>query len=429
MDYLLEQALLEVSAAAEQAHKLGLKYAGYGIWKNKAGVKVAKTVNDKLVKLSKTGKPKLSSTHHWKSKAGKKKAPKASQGYMQPLHKKTSKKLGKEYDLFFDSENAAQDYIEKKYEKNVSSKFANDTYKQRNWRNKLKSVILTQPSMFAGDSEDMDAAEDDFIDKYQYHNGEYPPEALVQKFRKKYKETHKITAYDELRSLQESWQVSGQWTSFSKSAKKKMYRFLNDTLTGNPPAVIHRNTPIYRGMNMSISDGKKFLKNFKVGKTVQLPPSGFSEKIGVATDFAFGYDHFSAVIVLHPKNNKMIGLHCNSINNSYSGEREIIRPGRLENKVLKIEKVHITEGDKVCIIHLQETFKKKKKGLLEIVGNMTPQEILDAREALVKYMEGGLSMLRGKEKSLLNKYMGGSVNQIPKQILLKKLAQQNDQTI
>jgi hypothetical protein len=50
---LLERAqlLTEAKSPAEQAHDLGLEYAGYGYWKDSSGKKVARTIGDKLVKL------------------------------------------------------------------------------------------------------------------------------------------------------------------------------------------------------------------------------------------------------------------------------------------------------------------------------------------------------------------------------------------
>lgn len=42
-DFLIE------SEASDKAHQMGLVYAGYGVWKDKTGRKVAKTVNGKLV--------------------------------------------------------------------------------------------------------------------------------------------------------------------------------------------------------------------------------------------------------------------------------------------------------------------------------------------------------------------------------------------
>lgn len=43
------ETYLKESAAAEEAHKLGLSAAGYGLWRDKTGKVVKKTVDDKLV--------------------------------------------------------------------------------------------------------------------------------------------------------------------------------------------------------------------------------------------------------------------------------------------------------------------------------------------------------------------------------------------
>ena len=47
--------ILNESEASDEAHKNGWKHSGYGIWKNKQGEVVAKTVNGKLQKTKNTG--------------------------------------------------------------------------------------------------------------------------------------------------------------------------------------------------------------------------------------------------------------------------------------------------------------------------------------------------------------------------------------
>jgi hypothetical protein len=50
IDKMLDEATIH-SAAADQAKKLGLKYAGYGKWKDESGQTVAQTIKGQLVKI------------------------------------------------------------------------------------------------------------------------------------------------------------------------------------------------------------------------------------------------------------------------------------------------------------------------------------------------------------------------------------------
>jgi hypothetical protein len=53
----LVEGIMKESSTAEQAKAMGLKYAGYGKWKDASGKTVAKTVQGNLVKLDGTEAP------------------------------------------------------------------------------------------------------------------------------------------------------------------------------------------------------------------------------------------------------------------------------------------------------------------------------------------------------------------------------------
>ena len=52
----IDEIIAIESSAADKAHKKGLTYAGYGKWKDKSGKIVAKSVNDRLIDLTKSSK-------------------------------------------------------------------------------------------------------------------------------------------------------------------------------------------------------------------------------------------------------------------------------------------------------------------------------------------------------------------------------------
>jgi len=128
-------------------------------------------------------------------------------------------------------------------------------------------------------------------------------------------------AYNNLMMVQSDWQGDSQYL-VSPKQRKKRNKFLNETLMGKngagKPAVTKvPPTGIERGMVMKEKDLKKFLANFKVGRKVVIPPSGWSASPETARNFgpaAIELGRGIGIIMkLRPKkgsNNSMIGYNC-----------------------------------------------------------------------------------------------------------------------
>jgi len=90
-------------------------------------------------------------------------------------------------------------------------------------------------------------------------------------------------AFDEIADAQATWQRDAQWKSPYRS---EMNAVFNHYITRDKPQLQFskekRATHIERGMSLSPVDAAEFLKTFKVGSTVVLPPSGWTMKPAVA---------------------------------------------------------------------------------------------------------------------------------------------------
>jgi hypothetical protein len=237
---------------------------------------------------------------------------------------------------------------------------------------------------------------------------------------------------DKLRDIQVAWQGDVQHQA-PKSQRKERNKFLNDVMKRPPPAVLSVKGYLERGMSMDKSDAMKFLKNFKIGQNVLLPPCGFSADPGTARSFADDNEDVSIILRLMPKNGKTYGLalpyanwgidhekkeksvekkkptekemdvarekyFANKISsteyykiyNAYYGiddvghskndsfydhEHEVIRPGWAKNKVVAVNRIIDMDGDDIEYLD-----KVRFENVLQEMGKGTKAKLTEATE-------------------------------------------------
>lgn len=76
------------------------------------------------------------------------------------------------------------------------------------------------------------------------------------------------------------WQVGPQFIVDSKERRLERNRFINKILAGDDPkkdaATVDVTFPLERGMDMDADTAREFLSQFEIGKTLTLPPCGYS---------------------------------------------------------------------------------------------------------------------------------------------------------
>jgi len=130
-------------------------------------------------------------------------------------------------------------------------------------------------------------------------------------------------SFKKLMNIQETWQEYSQWENEPELWRKRRNRFLNELFSGETTGKkALTKVPAYgieRGMVLSPIDAKAFLMNFKVGKRVVIPPSGWSARLSTARGFGPGGNFYvtdgdiAVLMTLKPKkgsNNTMIGYQC-----------------------------------------------------------------------------------------------------------------------
>ncbi len=157
----------------------------------------------------------------------------------------------------------------------------------------------------------------------------------------------------ELMEIQADWQDDSQYHQYPEQRKRRN-KFLNELMLGKrgiKEKSIVRIPPhgLERGMVLDGSDAKKFLANFKMGKRVVLPPSGWSTRPDIARSFGPGGDfdpedgQVAIVMRLKAKkgtNNQLIGHHCSNVGSML---RDVANPfedeiRKNEKKITKIQK-------------------------------------------------------------------------------------------
>ena len=138
--------------------------------------------------------------------------------------------------------------------------------------------------------------------------------------------------------IQTNWQETSHWNSGNE---KWMNKQINEMCAKEkPPTVdINEHVPyIERGMKIDDEHVENFLSNFRIGKDVILPPSGFSARPDIARTFTKpGYASpgniprgVSVLLRLkpQPKSDTLVGLHLSNVDENSFGdaptERDIL---------------------------------------------------------------------------------------------------------
>jgi hypothetical protein len=118
--------------------------------------------------------------------------------------------------------------------------------------------------------------------------------------------------------------------------KKKLVNKVLETICKKRRPQTKINEPLERGMKLLPEDAVEFLKNFRIGEMVELPPSGFSLDKTYARDYAWPNSrNISVVLRLAPKKDGTIyGLHLSDVDDNtrkmfaFEDEFEVVRyPG------------------------------------------------------------------------------------------------------
>jgi len=141
---------------------------------------------------------------------------------------------------------------------------------------------------------------------------------------------------------------------------------INKVCNGNPPATLELSHPIERGMTMNKDQLTEFLKAFRIGEEVDMPPSGFSASPTMARQFCEDENPNLAKVVvrLSPNHDKKIhglalyalepstdllgpDLHADLMDTrkNFENEQEIIRPTGPKSRCTGVRKV-IAETDR-----------------------------------------------------------------------------------
>ncbi|MBW3545427.1 MAG: hypothetical protein KY428_07505 [Bacteroidetes bacterium] len=146
---------------------------------------------------------------------------------------------------------------------------------------------------------------------------------------------------EKLLKTQHDWQTEAQYLG-QKSERDKRNAFINSL----PPAEIKSETPIERGMILHITQLKEFLRPFRLGEDVDMPPSGFSSNKTEARSYCKSYrgSEVGVLIRILPKDGKINGIRLHGLNEDnaglfdskswemmstmalYESEKEVIRP-------------------------------------------------------------------------------------------------------
>jgi hypothetical protein len=163
---------------------------------------------------------------------------------------------------------------------------------------------------------------------------------------------------DELLEVQTTWQTESQY-HLPASQRRQQNLFLNAVTSGPPPATLNNiQRPIERGMTVEQNDAEEFLKTFRVGEDIELPPSGFSTRPSIARSYANGgtakSQDIGVVLRLAPnRQGKIHGLALFGVDPShediiryrdkpdlnYGEESEVIRPSGPKARCTNVSKL------------------------------------------------------------------------------------------
>lgn len=300
----LAALLSEITTAAQKAAKLGLVHKGFGYYGPKKGEATHKSAEGghKLEKLKKAYGKKLPKP----SKKAKKYAKKT-----EPIAR--AKTIGKSKVITYKGSEWADLDLTKAQKKKWVDPIIQGEEIHLLGNNSQANTLLQHLKGNSRESSDVSRKAAKMNEKFatQQHKS----------WTKKLANNHP-KAFAELMNIQSRWQNYAQWKESSSAYRKSRNRRLNNILMGKfggKRAVTKVPAKgIERGMQLNPSDAKTFLKQFRIGKRVVLPPSGWSAKKDLARSFGPGSpwstsQDVSVIMTLKPKkgsNNTMIAYQC-----------------------------------------------------------------------------------------------------------------------
>jgi hypothetical protein len=161
-------------------------------------------------------------------------------------------------------------------------------------------------------------------------------------------------AKEQIREAVLDWMEESVW-SYSSSRRQQIFKQVNNIINHHRPR-LKKTKQVFRGVSFDGSSAffRKYLSQFKVGKTIKLPPAGYSADPNVAAGFAVDND-VKIMIRVKPSSKKGIkGLSVWESGNGYENEREIITSGG-QYKVNEVIYHDLTDyGGKLIIIDLTQ---------------------------------------------------------------------------
>lgn len=163
----------------------------------------------------------------------------------------------------------------------------------------------------------------------------------------------------ELLHVQAWWQEMPQFKRPS-SDRTSTNAFINNICKGPPPATLEIDHPLERGMMLAKDELPEFLKAFRVGEELEVPPSGFSLDPRQARSFGEpGYMRAGVVVRLAPNRDGQVhGLalcgykpspdlfedpddqrYAERLGDEYRDEAEVIRPSGPKAMVKRVRKI------------------------------------------------------------------------------------------
>jgi ADP-ribose pyrophosphatase YjhB (NUDIX family) len=308
-----EDTVEGTATARDQAHHLGLTYAGYGKWHDASGKHVATTIKGHLVRVE----------------PGEEEQPQEKQQHPQehPAISPTANPQG-------------QEKPERGFHQHPQQSKYNDPYNSipADWESEATTMERLDPYELRRKIHPQEQAE--IVDKNVmnafFNAAEYSSrhaqasEQLMTEEAKKQSETwrrslHSSGDYYNLLQVQTWWQNAGAYSA-PRSDKEHNNARLNKIIRDAKELPKTRAMlPIERGMTLHHKDAEKFLEAFEIGKDADLPYSGFSSDPSLARQFAVPTmaQNVGVVIRIRPnENNEIYGIHLSGVVPDYDDDED-----------------------------------------------------------------------------------------------------------
>ena len=209
---------------------------------------------------------------------------------------------------------------------------------------------------------------------------------------------------EQIRDVIDDWVSDSVWGN-SPQRRKQIFKQITNIMNHYKPRM-KKAKQVFRGVTFdpTVKNNaffKKYLSQFKIGKTIKLPPSGFSVDYTTATSFAVD-EQIKILLRAKSSDNKGIkGLSVWQEYTAYKGEREIITSGGS----YKVDKVIYHDlpdsGGKFIFIDLTQINKVNEEIEIETDDMETINGIMfgDSMRNTAKNMKKLFSM-KGKKKEV-----------------------------